>query len=172
MKKKRHRYLSAAERKRLRQGAGKSGTMRLALELGLAGLRASEIVAARWGDVEGDLLNVIGKGDKHRQIPITPSLKAILDGSRNGTDRMVPMSRVTLWRWIKKLATSVSVKNIFPHTLRHTCAAMYLNSGKLSIYQVSQLLGHSSIQLTCDLYGHLDVQGLARGMLEYEKEEN
>jgi integrase len=40
------------------------------------------------------------------------------------------------------------------HTLRHTYASLLINQGE-SIKYVSKQLGHASIQLTADLYGHL-----------------
>lgn len=40
------------------------------------------------------------------------------------------------------------------HTLRHTCATLLLADG-VSLHKVSALLGHASISITADLYGHL-----------------
>lgn len=40
------------------------------------------------------------------------------------------------------------------HPLRHTTASIWIEQG-FSAKRVSQLLGHSSIQVTFDLYGHL-----------------
>ncbi|MFT4010887.1 MAG: site-specific integrase [Nocardioidaceae bacterium] len=41
------------------------------------------------------------------------------------------------------------------HTLRHSAATMMLNNGA-ALAVVSRLLGHSSIQVTVDIYGHED----------------
>jgi integrase len=40
------------------------------------------------------------------------------------------------------------------HTLRHTDASLLINQGE-SIKYVSKQLGHASINITADLYGHL-----------------
>jgi integrase len=40
------------------------------------------------------------------------------------------------------------------HTLRHTYASILINQGE-SIKYVSKQMGHASIQITADLYGHL-----------------
>jgi len=40
------------------------------------------------------------------------------------------------------------------HSLRHTYASLLINQGE-SIKYVSKQLGHASIQITADLYGHL-----------------
>jgi integrase len=42
-----------------------------------------------------------------------------------------------------------------PHDLRHTCASWMLNAG-VPITTVSKHLGHESIKITADIYGHLD----------------
>ncbi len=47
-----------------------------------------------------------------------------------------------------------------PHDLRHTAACLLLESGA-ELFDVSKLLGHSSITITADLYGHL-TQGIRR----------
>lgn len=41
------------------------------------------------------------------------------------------------------------------HDLRHTCAALMINSAGADPYNVSRRLGHSSISVTFDTYGHL-----------------
>lgn len=40
------------------------------------------------------------------------------------------------------------------HDIRHTFASLLLNKGKSPVY-VKERLGHSSIQMTVDIYGHL-----------------
>jgi integrase len=42
-----------------------------------------------------------------------------------------------------------------PHALRHTCGSWMLNAG-VPVPVVSRHLGHESIQVTVDIYGHLD----------------
>ena len=41
------------------------------------------------------------------------------------------------------------------HGLRHTFATMVLANGKHTIYELSKVMGHSSITITSDIYGHL-----------------
>ena len=46
------------------------------------------------------------------------------------------------------------LRQIGLHTLRHDYASLLINQGE-SIKYVSKQLGHASIQITADLYGHL-----------------
>ena len=50
---------------------------------------------------------------------------------------------------------------VTPHTLRHSFATNLIKSG-LSIGVVSQWLGHESVDITVDVYGHL--QGYHKGI--------
>jgi integrase len=50
------------------------------------------------------------------------------------------------------------------HHLRHTCASLLLNQGTPAL-AVKEWLGHSSIQITVDRYGHL-APGIADGLAE------
>jgi integrase len=54
---------------------------------------------------------------------------------------------------IKKAAAKAGVEDVKVHTLRHSAAVAWLESG-VHIKAVSDLLGHSSIAVTGDVYGH------------------
>ncbi len=43
------------------------------------------------------------------------------------------------------------------HELRHSCASLLLNSG-FTLKDVQEYMGHSDIQMTANIYGHLDVK--------------
>ena len=56
-------------------------------------------------------------------------------------------------RTIEVAANKADVKNVGVHTLRHSAAVAWLESG-VHIKAVADLLGHSSIAVTGDIYGH------------------
>ena len=41
------------------------------------------------------------------------------------------------------------------HELRHSCASLLLNSG-YTLKDVQEYMGHADIQMTANIYGHLD----------------
>lgn len=59
--------------------------------------------------------------------------------------------RYKVWYPVLKAAESRAVRL---HDLRHTYASLLLQAGEAPIY-VKEQLGHSSIQVTVDLYGHI-----------------
>jgi integrase len=52
------------------------------------------------------------------------------------------------------VASTIPGKRFTPHMLRHTCVVWALAQGA-RIEKVSEMLGHSSIQITYDIYGGL-----------------
>lgn len=50
-----------------------------------------------------------------------------------------------------------------PHTLRHSAATTMLEAG-IPIHVVSRHLGHSSINITVDVYGHVSDDGAKSAM--------
>ncbi|HON56935.1 MAG TPA: tyrosine-type recombinase/integrase, partial [bacterium] len=140
------------------------------------GVRVSELVGIKVSDVQNaDVLKVFGKGKKERIIPIGSELKcAIADylprrelflnrknkkenqylfvnlmGDRL-TDRGV---RLIVEKYLLK---SALLKNVSPHTFRHTFATHLLNCGA-DIRAVQELLGHSSLSTT-QIYTHLTTE--------------
>ncbi|OBK92606.1 integrase [Mycobacterium sp. 1245499.0] len=57
--------------------------------------------------------------------------------------------------WDKAVARAKLDPPPTPHALRHTCGSWMLNAG-VPIMTVSRHLGHESIKVTADIYGHVD----------------
>jgi integrase/recombinase XerD len=148
------------------------------------GLRVSELVSLKYSEVYFDEQFVIvrGKGDKQRLVPI--SQKA-LDEIRNYLiDRNVIkvrkgfedtlflnrrgacLTRVMVFHIIKEQAQSAGiVKNISPHTLRHSFATHLLEGGA-NLRAIQMMLGHESITTT-EIYTHIDREFLRREIIEH-----
>jgi integrase/recombinase XerD len=126
-----------------------------------AGLRASEVIALRQRnlDLHNGLVTCFGKGRKERTIPIQ---KSAINAVANyiATKRFPrahnlhvflheeqPLTRQFLWTIIKQYASIANLKNVSPHTLRHSFATHLLEHGAETKH-VQALLGHAHISTT------------------------
>ena len=75
-----------------------------------------------------------------------------------------PVDPRNLLRVVETAAKSAGIEDIGVHTLRHSAAVAWLESGT-HIKAVADLLGHSSIAVTGDVYGHTSL-GEARSAVE------
>jgi Phage integrase family len=57
-------------------------------------------------------------------------------------------------RRLRPIAKQAGLGHIHPHLFRHFYASLVINAGEQLTYK-SRQLGHSSIKMTCDVYGHL-----------------
>ncbi len=140
-----------------------------------AGLRVSELMDLNLQDisVEEEVIYVFGKGEKERLVPIgqegLKSLDTYLLKSRGEIlkknhkeetealilnklgDRMSDRSiRRTVEKYVHKLAV---IKEVTPHTLRHSFATHMLNNGA-DLRVIQELLGHESLSTT-QIYTHV-----------------
>ena len=143
------------------------------LELAYAsGLRLSELKNLRLEQLHRDagFINVIGKGNKERVVPVGKTAVAALNrfieagrpklitpkSSANVflTKRGGPFAAVTLWLRIKKRAQRAGIeRNITPHMLRHSFATHLLEHGA-DLRVIQELLGHANIGTT-EIYTHV-----------------
>jgi integrase/recombinase XerD len=126
-----------------------------------AGLRRSEVVALRIGDIDSKRMLIRveqGKGRKDRHAMLSPRLLAILRAwwqqcrSRGwlfpGQDPLLPITDRQLNRACHAAAEAAGLGSwVSPHTLRHSFATHLMESGHdVRIIQV--LLGHSKLETT------------------------
>ena len=57
-------------------------------------------------------------------------------------------------RIYKRILQKAGLRDIRVHNTRHTFSSLLLTDGVTPVY-VKEQLGHSSIQMTVDIYGHL-----------------
>ena len=133
-----------------------------------AGLRRAEAVNLTFADIvlqpRGDkmrtVLQVCGKGDKHRIVPISDSMANLLDRwakiagdghvLRSITQRGeigASMSSTAVFNVVREHGAAIGKMDLSPHDLRRSYAQIGLDSG-ISLVQISTLLGHSSVQTT------------------------
>jgi integrase len=133
------------------------------------GLRVSEACALLWADVDmrqGVVRVRHGKGDKARVVPVTwTTLRALADDAGDGAWVLYPINRPrrqttrrTIGAALARVGADLGIV-LHPHRLRHTYACELLAAG-VNIYDLAQLLGHSSIATT-EVYLHVQPDELA-----------
>jgi integrase/recombinase XerD len=143
-----------------------------------AGLRVSELVSLRLGDVnlETGFVSARGKGGKHRLVPLggpaREAVQAWLDGPRGRwaaagcphlfvTARGRAMTRQGFFKLVRRHARVAGIrKTISPHKLRHSFAT-HLLLGGADLRAVQTMLGHADIATT-QVYTHVTGDHLQR----------
>ncbi|GAB6282286.1 MAG: site-specific tyrosine recombinase XerD [Ignavibacterium sp.] len=138
------------------------------------GLRISELITLKISDLHFDeqVISVFGKGSKERIIPIGKSaikwLEKYLSESRPLLERKskslnyvflntrgTKLSRMGIWKIIEQYVSEANImKDVHPHTFRHTFATHLLEGGA-DLRAVQEMLGHSNLSTT-QIYTHID----------------
>jgi len=154
------------------------------------GLRVSELVNLRLEDCffEEGFIRVIGKGNKERLVPVSPSVIEEV-GLYTSTDRTflsikkgheqfvflnrrgAQLTRVMIFTLIRNYAALAGIrKTISPHTFRHSFAT-HLIEGGANLRAIQDMLGHESITTT-EIYTHLDQRFLREAIVSYHPRNN
>ncbi len=136
-----------------------------------AGLRVSELVNLKVSNInfKSGFVRIVGKGNKERIVPLDPTaltavkdwLKAYMDSTCKELKHYIfidkkgkAISRQSFFNMVKRYAgTAGIVKEISPHTLRHSFATHLLENGA-PLREVQELLGHAMIETT-QIYTHV-----------------
>lgn len=136
-----------------------------------AGLRVSEATKLEMGDLHLSmhLINVIGKGNIERIVPINDTAIHFLEEYFSKIRRRIcqgnetkvflnyqgrPLSRQSVWKMIKKYLKVAEIKkDVTPHTLRHSFATHLISNGA-DLRSVQELLGHQNVSTT-QIYTHI-----------------
>lgn len=135
------------------------------------GLRISEMTTIQLDDINEKWIQVLGKGNKVRELPLLNILQKLIKEYRSiympkkylFEKGNAPMNTAQLRYKVSKLFKSVGIKAT-PHQLRHSFATHLLNHGA-RISDVSELLGHETMAAT-QIYTKL---GSSRKMQDYMK---
>ncbi|MEA5215294.1 tyrosine-type recombinase/integrase [Enterobacter cloacae] len=145
---------------------------RIACWLGICGLRIGEVLAVTYSDVSEDWIHirrhvvdgVICDGLKRgveRRVRMPRELFDLLDKSRIGTKYPLVANQFTGGPLSTCYGTQGPLFNSLQafdircfHHLRHFAVSRLAEKG-VDIMKISRLIGHSSIRITIDVYGHL-----------------
>ncbi|MBL7178914.1 MAG: site-specific integrase [Desulfobacterales bacterium] len=148
------------------------------------GMRLGEILALQWSDIDfnSDFIRVersykrgiveLPKNGKTRRVDMSDQLtfhlkglfkKSKKEGLKAGKGGAIEtifhrnseyMEQNYIRRIFKRVLEKAGIRNMRLHDTRHTFASLLLSNGESPVY-VKEQLGHSSIQITVDIYGHL-----------------
>ena len=137
------------------------------------GMRLAELRGINLSDIHGDILTVIGKGNKERTIDlnkscvdaidewlkvrdsykIKPEAKDALFISKKGLRRSEDMVQITIKNLLAQ--SGLDTKTYSVHKLRHTAATLMYKYGHVDLRSLQTILGHASVSTT-QIYTHVD----------------
>jgi len=137
------------------------------------GMRLAELRGIDIDDIHGNILNVVGKGNKERTIYLNQACLDALDEwlKKRSTLKIKPEHSKALF--ISKRGTRISddmiqivIKDLMMqagidtkvysvHKLRHTAATLMYKYGQVDIRNLQLILGHQSVSTT-QIYTHVD----------------
>lgn len=132
------------------------------------GMRNAELCGLRMSDIRESYINILGKGNKERHVPITAFMYKYMVRYSNTRERYIKnkinydvdylflsqkgkkLTPETVERIVKECGKACKIRQeirISPHTCRHYYAQTQLKNG-CDLFTVSKLLGHSNINIT------------------------
>ncbi len=146
-----------------------------------AGVRFSDICMLTWENIKNDrLVYKMNKTSREKSIKLFPKTKTILsyydredkknedfifpilDPKYNYSDKFFLYRRISsknaiINKDLKKIAAMCEIKTPLSfHISRHSFAYIARKSGKMDIYQISKMLGHSDIKVSERYFGGFD----------------
>ena len=142
------------------------------------GLRVSELVNLKLSNVYVDeqYLQIIGKGDKERWVPINPRALELMQTyihtvrshqqPKPGEEKYVflnrrghHLTRQMVFIFLQRAVEAAGInKAVSPHSLRHSFATELVENGA-DLRAVQEMLGHASVATT-EIYTHLSRETL------------
>lgn len=174
-------YLSLEESKSLLQSISGENYSRDIAMINIflnCGLRLSEIISLNIYSIKNDYMNVIGKGDTERIIPLNQVCVNVISNymavrltiKTNSialflSRRKQRMSEDTVQNIVKKYikASGLDTDLYSTHKLRHTCATLMYKYGNVDIKILQEILGHKNISTT-KVYTHTDNEDIRKAM--------
>lgn len=117
----------------------------------LSGARKSEIAAARWEWLDGNVLNLPDSKTGRKQVYLPPQALEVISRLPRTKPTIVGITRPDgMW---ERIRTEAGCQDLRLHDLRHSFASAAIGAG-FTLAQIGELLGHRNTQTT-QRYAHL-----------------
>lgn len=105
-------------------------------------------------------LRIYGKGNRYREIPLNgtaqEAIAELLQGTPSSEDaylfmgerREKPITERTVGRIVKSYAEKAKVADLSPHDLRHRFAYRLIETNRVPLHRIAELMGHDSLDTT------------------------
>ena len=165
----REMYITKAETKKLMKAVTESKNPHLKYIIPfliLTGARRSEVLRAKWRDIdyERNIWTIpITKNKRIRKIPMSESLQELIKSIPATSEFLFPAPikaghYTDINRPWHHARAKAGLNTLRLHDLRHSFASQLVNSGR-SLYEVQILLGHTDMKMT-QRYAHLSNDSL------------
>jgi integrase len=121
------------------------------------GMRKGEILNLRWENLKGDEIEVIGKGNKIRTIPLNKEAASLIAKQPRKNDYVFDIPNRHQQDLFRRTVGQIKKRtgiNFHFHLLRHYFATSLIEKG-IDLITVSAILGHSKLT-TSLIYSHTD----------------
>lgn len=127
------------------------------------GLRMSEILGLKWGDIDGDILHIrralVDEGEKttktyssQRDLPLPAYIRSLMNPGEKD-EHIVPTTRRALYCRFQTICKRAGVQHYRFHDLRHINASVMLALGVPNKY-AQERMGHSTDNMLKTVYQH------------------
>ncbi len=167
----RDRRLTTSEWEVLQRECKASGNVWLAPAVSLAvetAMRQGELLSMEWQHIDKKrrLLLLLDtdkiKTEEPRAVPLSSAALASLDGlPRAVSGRVIPISRMTLYKAFERACERAGISNYRWHDLRHEALSRLAERGDFTVLELAAVSGHKTLQML-KRYTHLQAENLAR----------
>jgi integrase len=127
-----------------------------------AGLRLGEVQKLKRRDIRDGCIYILSdnaKSKKNREIPMIPELAELMKTASFNYSHDIKRSFATALK-----RAGLEDKDVRFHDLRRTFGSMLAQKG-VPIFDISKLMGHSSVQVTAKIYAHLLPDNLRKAVM-------
>jgi integrase/recombinase XerD len=152
--------------------------------MGDVGLRVNEVLGLRRSDLKDATraMRVLGKGDKERDVPLTPAIfkrlrryadvggpkdaAYIFMSHRRRANKVERLTRSGVDQLVRNLAVRAGIeRRVWPHLLRHSAITNLLRKNVNPVV-VMRIVGHANLNQITNTYSHLVTDDLSAALVE------